>query len=50
MLFETHTFLWWYAEDPVITIRAKEIIAIGQKEVFLSAASAREILIYTATG
>jgi PIN domain nuclease of toxin-antitoxin system len=50
VLIDTHTFLWWNTEDPLLSIRAKEIIANGQNEVFLSAASVWEIVIKTAKG
>jgi PIN domain nuclease of toxin-antitoxin system len=50
VLIDTHTFLWWNTEDPVLSIHAKEIIANGQNEVFLSAASVWEIVIKTAKG
>jgi PIN domain nuclease of toxin-antitoxin system len=48
VLIDTHTFLWWNSEDPLLSARAKEIIANGQNEVFLSAASVWEITIKTA--
>ncbi len=47
---DTHTFLWCNTEDPLLSIRAKVIIANGQNEVFLSAASVWEIVIKTAIG
>ena len=50
VLIDTHTFLWWNTEDPLLSIHAKEIIANGQNEVFLSAASVWEIVIKTAKG
>lgn len=50
MLLDTHTFLWWNTEDPQLSIRAREMIADGQNEVFLSAASVWEISIKTAKG
>jgi len=50
VLIDTHTFLWWNTEDPLLSARAREIIADGQNEVFLSAASVWEITIKTAKG
>jgi PIN domain nuclease of toxin-antitoxin system len=50
VLMDTHTFLWWNTEDPLLSVHAKEIIADGQNEVFLSAASVWEIIIKTAKG
>jgi len=50
VLIDTHTFLWWNTEDPLLSVHAKEIIANGQNEIFLSAASVWEIVIKTAKG
>jgi PIN domain nuclease of toxin-antitoxin system len=50
VLIDTHTFLWWNTEDPLLSIHAKEIIANGQNEVFLSAASVWEIVIKVVKG
>jgi len=50
VLMDTHTFLWWNTEDPLLSIRAKDIIANGQNEIFLSAASVWEIVIKTGKG
>jgi PIN domain nuclease of toxin-antitoxin system len=50
VLLDTHTFLWWNTEDPQLSSRAREMIADGQNEVFLSAASVWEISIKTAKG
>lgn len=50
VLIDTHTFLWWNMDDPELSLRAKEVIADGQNEVFLSAASVWEIVIKTARG
>lgn len=49
-LLDTHTFLWWNMDDPQLSSIAKEIIANGNTEIFLSAASAWEIAIKTARG
>ena len=50
VLIDTHVFLWWNSDDPFLSLRARETIADGQNEVFLSAASAWEIAIKTAKG
>jgi PIN domain nuclease of toxin-antitoxin system len=50
LLLDTHTFLWWNTEDPQLSLLAKELIADGQNEIFLSAASAWEISIKAAKG
>jgi PIN domain nuclease of toxin-antitoxin system len=50
VLLDTHTFLWWNTEDPQLSLHAREIIADGRNEVFLSAASVWEIVIKTAKG
>jgi len=49
-LLDTHTFLWWNLDDPQLSALAKEIIADGNNEIFLSAASAWEIAIKAARG
>jgi PIN domain nuclease of toxin-antitoxin system len=49
-LLDTHTFLWWNTDDPQLSERAKEIIADGRNEIYLSAASVWEIAIKTAKG
>jgi PIN domain nuclease of toxin-antitoxin system len=49
-LLDTHTFLWWNLDDPQLSPQAKEIIADGSNEIFLSAGSAWEIAIKAAKG
>jgi PIN domain nuclease of toxin-antitoxin system len=49
-LMDTHTFLWWNTDDPQLSPRAREIIAEGSNEIFLSAASTWEIAIKAAKG
>lgn len=49
-LLDTHTFLWWNMDDAQLSSLAKEIIADGANEIFLSAATAWEIAINTARG
>jgi PIN domain nuclease of toxin-antitoxin system len=50
VLLDTHTFLWWNLDDPALSLLAREIIADGGNEVYLSAASVWEIVIKTARG
>jgi PIN domain nuclease of toxin-antitoxin system len=50
VLIDTHTFLWWNTDDAQLSLRAREVIADGQNEVFLSAASVWEIVIKTTKG
>jgi PIN domain nuclease of toxin-antitoxin system len=49
-LMDTYTFLWWNIENPLLSLRAKEIIADGSNEIYLSAASVREITVNTSKG
>jgi len=49
-LLDTHTFLWWNLDDSQLSTTAREFIANGTNEVFLSAASAWEIAVKAARG
>ena len=49
-LLDTHTFLWWNLDAPQLSANAREFIARGGNEIFLSAASAWEIAIKAARG
>lgn len=49
-LLDTHTFLWWNLDAPQLSADAREFIARGDNEIFLSAASAWEIAIKAARG
>ena len=49
-LLDTHTFLWWNLDAPQLSASAREFIARGGNEIFLSAASAWEIAIKAAKG
>ena len=49
-LLDTYTFLWWNIDDAQLSSLAKEIIANGDNEIFLSAATAWEIAIKAARG
>jgi PIN domain nuclease of toxin-antitoxin system len=49
-LLDTHTFLWWITDDPHLSPRAREVIADGKNELFLSASSGWEIAIKARLG
>jgi PIN domain nuclease of toxin-antitoxin system len=49
-LLDTHTFLWWNTDDPQLSDPVRAIIADGNNEIFLSAASAWELAIKAALG
>lgn len=49
-LLDTHTFLWWCTDAPSLSVHAKQVIADGRNEIFLSAASVWEIVIKAAKG
>ena len=42
-LLDTPAFLWWNSDDPQLSQPARDFIADGHNEVYLSAASAWEI-------
>ena len=50
LLLDTHSLLWWLADDPQLGRRARALIADGSNEVYVSAASAWEISIKKALG
>ena len=43
LLLDTHTLLWWLAEDPSLPASARKLIANKNSDVLVSAASAWEI-------
>ncbi|MEA3238214.1 MAG: type II toxin-antitoxin system VapC family toxin [Candidatus Bipolaricaulota bacterium] len=49
-LLDTHAFLWWVTDDARLSSRARAIIADGDNELFLSAASGWEMAIKTRLG
>lgn len=49
-LLDTHTFLWWGADDPKLSTRAREILADDSNELLFSAVSGWEIAIKAALG
>jgi PIN domain nuclease of toxin-antitoxin system len=49
-LLDTHAFLWWITDDPCLSSHVREIIADGDNELFLSAASGWEMAIKAKLG
>ena len=50
VLLDTHTFLWWIADSPRLSARAREVIRDSNNELFFSAASGWEIAIKAQLG
>jgi PIN domain nuclease of toxin-antitoxin system len=50
VLLDTYTFLWWNMDAPELSPRARDVIADGHNEIYLSAASAWEIAIKASRG
>lgn len=50
ILLDTHTFLWWIADDAQLSATARQIIANTDNTLYLSAASGWEIAIKTRLG
>lgn len=44
LLLDTHALIWWLADDPALPEPAREGIAEAANEVFVSAASAMEVV------
>jgi len=49
-LLDTHTFIWWVTDDSRLSSTARHIIADSENTLFLSAASAWEIVIKVRLG
>ena len=49
-LLDTHAFLWWIGDDPSLSSAAREVIADGSNEIYLSAVSVWEIAIKVRAG
>ena len=49
-LLDTHTFLWWNLDSPQLSPTAREFIANGRNQIYLSAVTAWEIAIKFAKG
>lgn len=43
LLLDTHALIWWLSGDPLLSRKARTVIADEENEVFVSAASAWEI-------
>ena len=50
LLLDTHTLIWWLANNPTLSNTAKDAIANPDNLVFVSAASAWEIAIKKSLG
>ena len=50
LLLDTHSFLWWLADDPALGPTARAAIADAENLVFVSAATAWEISVKRAKG
>ncbi len=50
VLLDTHAFLWWIADDPQLSPRARQVMEAADTELFLSAASGWEIAIKSRLG
>ena len=49
-LLDTHTLIWWLANEPTLSQKARKAIADPDNLVFVSAASAWEIAIKKSIG
>ena len=50
ILLDTHAFLWWNADDPQLSLTAKNTIADPDNTIYISVVSAWEIIIKIGTG
>ena len=50
LIVDTHAFLWWIADDPALSRRARAALADAGNECLLSVASAWEIAIKVSLG
>jgi PIN domain nuclease of toxin-antitoxin system len=50
LLLDTHTFLWWINNDPLLSDSARNAIATERNECFLSLASCWELAIKASIG
>lgn len=50
ILLDTHVFLWWVSNDRRLSRRARDLIADGDNEILLSAASGWEMAIKAGLG
>ena len=50
LLLDTHIFLWWLADDPALSAKAREVIGNGNNMIYISAASVWEISVKKSLG
>jgi PIN domain nuclease of toxin-antitoxin system len=50
VLLDTHAFLWWVADDPQLSTRARRIMGNSSNDVYFSAVSGWEIAIKVGLG
>jgi len=50
VLLDTHAFLWWVRDDARLSAVAREVVGDGDNSIFLSTASAWEIVIKARLG
>lgn len=50
LLLDTYVLLWWLDDSPALGARARDLISLGENEVFVSAISAAEIAIKSSVG
>ena len=50
LLLDTHTFLWWCADDPHLSKNARRVISDADNDVFVSAVNGWEIAIKARLG
>jgi PIN domain nuclease of toxin-antitoxin system len=50
VLLDTHAMLWWLADDPRLSLSAREVIADGRNRLLWSMASSWEIAVKVGIG
>ncbi len=50
LLLDTHVLLWWLADDPMLGVNTRKLIANPRNEVLVSAVTSWEISIKKTTG
>ncbi len=50
LLLDSHAFVWWVADDPRLSRRARDVIADGATDVFVSAVSVWELVVKAGLG
>lgn len=50
LLLDTHIFLWWLADNPALSKRARAVIRDADSDIYISAATIWEIAIKQAIG